>query len=99
MKDEPEIPVLDDLISPGGKLEPAIGDGLKPAYESDQNDASTIPQGALFAMDQDLEIIDSIEYPSTDDLLVEEEVRSILERHMELALNEIMQLIKRRNSG
>ena len=49
-------------------------------------------------LDQDLEIVDTTEYPSAGELLVEEELRAILERHMQQALDEIMQLIKQRQS-
>jgi hypothetical protein len=105
MSKDLEIPILRDLISSG------IADDAHEANEASlkhENVDLEIPEDDLFAeasreepsiTRQEVVEEDHIEdYGSVQELLIEEEIRLILDKHMEAAYEEIIRLINHKLS-
>ncbi len=104
MKDEDDIPLLNDLIrettTPGADDLPADNGDDKDMIidlESDERPtrrrADTLPQA--IGKDGELDTLDPLAGDSSlRELIVEEQIRLILDKHMEAAYEEILQLIQ-----
>ncbi len=105
MSQEPEIPLLTDLIAKGGEHAPTAGAGR--AYSTNENQelqfeadadepVADESDAANLAIPEDE--IDEADYHSVQELLIEEEIRLILDKHMDHAYEEIIRLINHRIS-
>jgi len=114
MKDEDDIPLLDDLIRDGRETATPGPDVNLLAESGDEEDMTIdlathdlaaerpasepetpveLPQA--IGEDGELETLDPlVEDSSLQELIVEEQIRLILDKHMEAAYEEILQLIQ-----
>ena len=104
MSSEPELPLLTDMIeslSVVGSEDERGNAGL-----TDEHSDLSVEQEDLFDIAADAGTLhlnaedeDSLEdYESVQELLIEEEVRMVLDKHMEAAYEEIIRLINHRQS-
>ncbi len=108
MSQELQIPLLTDLIAKGGnqhnhtESEPDMdysdneNDELQ--FEADADDPVADPSAAAAPVDPQSDDDDDADYHSVQELLIEEEIRLILDKHMDQAYEEIIRLINHRIS-
>ncbi len=108
MSQELQIPLLTDLIAKGGnqhrevESEPDMdysdneNDELQ--FEADAEDPAADPTTAATPVDPQPDDDDDADYHSVQELLIEEEIRLILDKHMDQAYEEIIRLINHRIS-
>ena len=103
MSQELQIPLLKDLIKKGEALEQMEQDQAEAGAEEIEQEAEVLQLDQIAPADDipNLSLDDSIEdsgYTSVQELLIEEEVRRILDRHMDHAYEEILHLINHKLS-
>jgi hypothetical protein len=101
MNNEDDIPLLEDLISPGQMPH----DLEQPALSSDDHHALQIPSSDELAVegkptlqtDSASAHKDDIKHDANlKELIIDEEIRMILDKHMDNAYDEIIRLLNRR---
>lgn len=104
MNDEPQIPLLQDLLYRGhpesGKPEiiQTLDENTDFEIEQDEGDIEiTFKQETLLEEEPEEKIPDKID-PSVQELLIDEEIRQILDKHMDKAYEEIIRLLNNRIS-
>ena len=106
MSQELQIPLLTDLIAKGGVTDPEPGADVDyPAsenhelqYEADDEDPVVHASETLDRETNRQDHNEDADYHSVQELLIEEEIRLILDKHMDQAYEEIIRLINHRIS-
>jgi hypothetical protein len=96
MSKEPDIPLLNELISRGKEVGYLESDDFQidmPQYTNEHADIFKPEPVDLAELENDEHLED---FSSIQELLIEEEVRIILDKHMENAYEEIIRLIHHR---
>jgi len=101
MNNEDDIPLLEDLISPG-QMQPDLE---QPALSSDDHDSLEIPSDDAIIIEGNptrhtdsarTHLDDIKDDANLKELIIDEEIRMILDKHMDNAYDEIIRLLNRR---
>ena len=98
MSDRSDIPVLTDLIEPGGEIsisDLGLDDELRPRFDDLDDTEIEIPESEIGDLEEPTLILGAESDPLAANPDLERKIRRILDEHMELALQEIKLVLQR----